>query len=77
MVKEIGCMLWCTAVERPVEIVLERAGGASSPSIDYVPTGWRVKRCLDRGAECLGQKCPLLAEGEAFEEERDPWLFDA
>ncbi len=60
-------ILWCTAVEKPVEVSLADTGTATQWA-QYVPTGWKVQKCFGRQADCPEEGCPFrLKDGNEAE----------
>lgn len=51
--------VWCRAMRRQVLVVLEEAP-PKTPDQPYIPQGWRICECLEKGLECCDVECPLV-----------------
>lgn len=49
--------LWCQALQKRVRVILVKKEG--SPDEIWIPKGWGLRRCLDKGFVCVGKECPF------------------
>jgi len=61
--------LWCQVLQKRVRVILVKKEG--SPDEIWIPKGWSLRRCLDKGFSCVGKECPFaIIESKASERAR-------